>query len=238
LPNNEFSIIQTTNYSKGVEVEDWSAKIRVLATGEETDITDYFDVIEVFNDTTGTPQITWSIKNLPFDFGFELVQLIVSQFSFDYFSNPFLLTEIRSDEISRFDYRDSPTEKMQSIYLNVFFRQNLKETELESYHEVSTQRTVTATVKSKKFVKYQTGIIDNDLLINISDIFENEEVFINLQKANLYKPIEINEITGGTRGQEKPIYISLGNEFYTPDEVIELPPHFSALHFSPLHFST
>ena len=172
LPNNALPYIQSTNTDGGVELEDWNAYIVDFCSEQETEITDYFLVDRVFSDTKGQPQIDWKLTNVPFDFGYSLVYLKVSQaIGQDYYSNVFMLSDVDSQFTTRLDYKTSET--MQSIQVQMYFWQNLKSLEIGTYYETSTRNTVTSTIKSQKHKKYITPFISNDLMIKISDVFEN-----------------------------------------------------------------
>ncbi len=237
-PNNIYPYIQTTNNTNGVELEDWECILICPCTGDEIDITANFDVKDVFFDNDGTPQISWQLLNIPYDFHSDFVYLKIGQFEQYYYSNPFKLTNDYDNFVSRFDYRDNDDEIMQSIELPIFFKELLNETELTSYHEISTGRTVTAMAKLREFIKYSTKEISNDTANKIVNMFFNySETYMNLKGVNLYRPIEFEEV--GCNFRTLAIYISEIGGTYDPLFVPPLLlPHYSGLHYSTLHYST
>lgn len=224
LPNSLNPYIQTTNVSGGIELEDWTAYVVDSCTGIETNITDYFFVDRVFQDTNGQAQFDWSITNVPFDFGNNLVYLKVDQaIGETFYSNFFQFTNIDSEKTCRLDYRNKETDTMQSIQVQMYYWQQLKQTEINSYYEVSTRNTVTTLVKSQKFQSWRTDFLPNFIMIKIDDVFEHKFVYLDLVRANLFEAIEIQELTQEENFKSNVIKISkFDNDVYDPLQVIPL----------------
>lgn len=196
LPNNPYPYVQVSNNPNGVEVEDWSVLAITVCDEVETDITEYFNVDDVIFDDNGQNQIVWSLKNVPFDFGNDFIYLKIDQLGQKYYSSPFKLTNNDSEYTTRFDYRDDEDSPMQSVQLTVFYREDSVAQELESYHEIETGITVTATVKTSYFEKWKSRNMPKSLLVNFVSMFSlNTFVYADLERINLYQPIEIPELT-------------------------------------------
>lgn len=194
LPNNALPYIQTTMNPNGVELEDWEVFIVNACTLEETEITEHFFVERVFEDENGTAQIDYSLTDIPFDFGYDLVYLKINQLvGENFYSNPFQLTDYEKENTVRVDYRPTSSSTMQSVQLKMWYWQQLKNVEVSTYYETSTKNTVSVQFKSQKYEKWHTDIISNDLLIKISDVFENKFVYLNLCRAYLFEAIEVKE---------------------------------------------
>jgi hypothetical protein len=218
LPNNIYPYIQTTNVSSGIELEDWSAYIVNTWDSSETDITSYFTIENVFTDDNGNAQFTWSLTNVPFDFGNKMVYLKVSQtIGETFYSNMFQFTENNSEKTIRIDYRSNGQDVMQSIQLKMWYWQTLKNQELSTYYETSTRNTVTNVVKSQTYEKWLTNSISNSLFLKISDVFEYKYVYINLLRCNLFENIEIKEHSGTQNYASNTLNISFNkSEVYNP----------------------
>lgn len=229
MPNQTNPYRQTTNVNGGIELEDWEAHVVDLCTGEETDITAYFTVDSVFTDANGDAQFKWSITNIPNDFGYSLVYLKVSQLVGEtFYSNPFQITANESDNVSRFDYRNDASDVMQSIGIKIWYWQNLKTQEINSYYETSTRNTVTALVKSQKYQRWITDWISVDLLIKISEIFEQKYVYLDLVRAYLFEAIEPPEHTAEENFAENILKIAFNSSdvydpLYVPPAVDNFP---------------
>lgn len=219
LPNNELPYIQRSSYSKGVNVEDYTVNLIQLCDGQKEDITAYFDVDYVFPDGKGNDQIQWRLTNLPTDYYSKFVYLEINQALGGqfYYSTPFLLTSLDQERTSRFDYGCILHEEMQSIQLRMYFRQELMESLIDSYNELSTSNTVTVTTQESEFDKYVTDVFSSRRLKELSKIFKEIYVFVDLKRANLYRNIEIPEITGNVSSViQTSIYLSFESLTYDP----------------------
>lgn len=219
LPNNPSPYIQRTSNPNSVEIEDWNCYLVHACSGSKEDITAYFEVDYVFFDDNGTNQIQWRLTNLPTDYNRDYVYLEIDQGvgGQTYYSTPFLLTNSGSEFTSRFDYGCELNKDVQSIQLNIYFRQDFIDTELATYNEISTNTTVTTTTQSSEYQKFVTGVFSIDRLILFSKIFSEIYTFCNLQRVNLYNPIEIPEVNGNVNSViQSPILLSFESLIYDP----------------------
>lgn len=217
LPNNELPYIQTTNVSGGIELEDWTVYV-VDTCGNETDISEYFVIEEIFTDDNGDNQFTWSLTSIPHDFGYELVYLkAIQTIGETFYSNYFMITDYGKDKTCRIDYKSFNKETMQSVQLQMWFAQELKAQELTTYYETSTKNTVVNVVKSQRFENWKTEIISNDLFLKISDIFEYKYTYVNLVRCNLFEAIEIPEFEAAENFYQNIIKITFNkSDVYNP----------------------
>ena len=197
LPNNTLPYVQTTNINGGISLEDWTVYIVNTWDLSETDISAYFVVESIFADENGDNQFTWSITNVPNDFGNKMVYLKATQtIGETFYSNMFQLTYNNSDRTTRIDYKSYNIDTMQSIQLRMWYWQTLKNQEVSTYYETSTRNTVTNVIKSQKYEHWLTDSISNSLFLKISDIFQYKYVYVNLIKSNLFENLEIKEHSG------------------------------------------
>ena len=229
LPNNNYKYIQTTNSIDGIYLEDWKVFIVEVCSEKQTEITDCFLIENVFKDTNGKNQFTWSLKNIPYDFGFKMVYLKIEQQVGElFYSNLFQITKSDSEKTTRIDYKNNASDTMQSIQLKMWYWQTLKNQELKSYYEVSTKNTVTNVIKSQRYEKWITESISNSLFLKITDIFEYKYVYINLYRCNLFENIEIIEHSGKQNFARNTLKISFNRmDVFNPNEkekIISLHP--------------
>lgn len=226
LPNNAYPYIQTTNVSGGIELEDWTAVIVNTWDDSETDVTAYFSVTNIFNDTDGFPQFDWSLTNVPYDFGAKMVYLKVDQLIGDtFYSNMFQLTDNKSEKTTRLDYRNTATATMQSIQLKMWFWQYLKNQEVTTYYETSTKNTVSNVIKSQLYERWITESISNSLYLKISNVFEQKFVYVNLTRSNLFDNIEVKEHSGKQNFAQNILKLAFNStDTYNPLAVSPLPP--------------
>lgn len=193
LPNNSQKYVQVTNTPEGIRLEDWSVFV-VDCKGNKTNITSSFLVENLTNATDGTPQLYWSLKNIPYDFGWQLVYLQIQQSVGEtFYSNPFMITEIDSARVTQFHYKDSKEAVYQSIGLRCWWLDQTKQTELTTYYEISTKSTVSQAVKSSLIDIYRTELLPKDKIIGLTYILENPIVYISGVRAYLFDAVDIPE---------------------------------------------
>jgi hypothetical protein len=226
LPNNPYPYIQTTNVYGGIELEDWTAVLVNTWDSSETDVTAYFSVDNIFVDTDGYAQFDWSLTNVPYDFGGHLVYLKVDQLIGDtFYSNMFQLTDNKSSRTARLDYRNTATATMQSIQLNMWFWQSLKNQEVTTYYETSTRNTVSVVVKSQRYERWITAVISSSLYLKITDVFEQKYVYVDLARSNLFDGLEVKEHSGKQNFGENVLKLAFNSsDVYNPLAVLPSPP--------------
>lgn len=218
LPNNILPYSQTTNKVDGIELEDWSVFVVDLCTNEESEITDNFLVENIFEDDNGQAQFDWSVTNIPFDFGYNLVYLRAEQsIGETFYSNPFQLTNKDYEKTTRIDYKQKEDDTMQSIQLKMWFWQPLKNQELTTYYETSTKNTVSVLIKSQNYERWLTDAVSNDLLIKISEVFEKKYCYVDLSRCNLFEAIEPKEHSNQQNFESNEIKIAFNrSDVYDP----------------------
>lgn len=195
LPFNERKYIQVTNTPDGIDLEDWAVFGVDMCSGVKTDITDSFMVESLTNSDDGAPQLFWSLENVQHDFGVGLIYLEIQQsLGETFYTTPFLLTNEESEKTTQFHYKYKRNDNYQSVSFQTWFRQNTKQTELTTYYEASTKKTVTQAVKTNKIAKYVSELMDIEQLIALSDILENPYLYIDGVRASLFEAVEIPEV--------------------------------------------
>lgn len=228
LPFNELPYSQVTNVAGGINLEDRTAYI-VDCDGNETDISLSFAIDDIFTDVNGDNQIVWSLTNVPFDFGYEFVYLkVVQTIGETFYSNKFMLTDYESEKTSRLDYKGFDSDYYQSTQLLIAFKQAFNPVEIETYYEVSTRNTVINTVKSQKYENWLTGVISNDLLLKLIEVFTYKYTYIDLIRCNLFEAIEQKEIESEENFEQNLIKLTFNkSEVFEP--VTEYLPPFVPL---------
>lgn len=196
LPYNSSKYIQVTETPSGIDLEDWTVFVVDLYKGTKTDITSYFFVDSLTNDINGSPQLFWSLTNVPFDFGYRLVYLEINQtLGESFYSSPFLLTNIESEKTTQFHYKDSKDDVYQSIGIQTWFDEEDKKTELTTYYEVSTRNTVSQAIKTSKIEKFRTELMPKSMLIGLSYLLESAVLYVNYVRCSLFEALDLPEKT-------------------------------------------
>lgn len=191
-PNNTAKYVQITNTTDGIILEDWIVNVVNLCTGEKTDITDYFLVETLTNSNDGNPQFYWSLLNVPFDFGYTLVYLEVTQVLGEtFYSNPFLFTEYESEKTTQFHYKQSKDDVYQSISIQTYFLDEDKKTELTTYYEISTNNTVTQSIKTSYIYNFRTELLPKSTLILLTYLLESPVLYAEYIRCYLYEAIDL-----------------------------------------------
>lgn len=222
IPNTG-TIRQTTDSTDGVELEDWT--VIVCRCGEELqDITDYFNIDRVFQDNLARPQIDWSISNLPFDFGNEPVYLKISQVGGeDFYTTEFFITADEKEYVSRFDYKLEDSGFMQTVQLRTYFRQYINADTLEVYYQSSKNISVTKSIQQVTLEKWVLPVSSNDFHLRFRNMMNCKFVYVNLQRAGIYKALEIPELEASENFGEIIYQLSFQDEFYDPNYIAPIP---------------
>lgn len=196
LPNNASKYIQVTETPNGINLEDWTVFAVDLCKGTKTEITPYFFVDSLTNSIDGSPQLFWSLTNVPFDFGYRLIYLEINQsLGETFYSSPFLLTDIESEKTTQFHYKDNKDDVYQSIGLQSWFFDEDKRTELTTYYEVSTKNTVSQAIKTNYLQKFRTELMPKSVLVLFTYLLESPILYVNYIRCSLFEAIEIPEKT-------------------------------------------
>jgi len=196
LPNNASKYIQVTETPNGIDLEDWTVFAVDLCKGTKTEITPYFFVDSLTNSIDGSPQLFWSLTNVPFDFGYRLIYLEINQsLGETFYSSPFLLTDIESEKTTQFHYKDNKDDVYQSIGLQSWFFDEDKRTELTTYYEVSTKNTVSQAIKTNYLQKFRTELMPKSVLVLFTYLLESPILYVNYIRCSLFEAIEIPEKT-------------------------------------------
>ena len=191
LPNNEAKYVQQTNTEGGISLEDWTVYI-VDCKGTKTDVSTYFLVEKLVNASDGTPQIVWSLLDVPLDFGWNLVHLEITQtLGETFYSNRFMLTDINKNKTVQLHYKQEKNDDFLSIGVTMWYNDEGKNTELKTYYEISTKITTTYGVKVNKFDIYETEPMQKSLLVKLSDIFEYPYCYLDGIRHYLFEAITI-----------------------------------------------
>lgn len=196
LPNNPIPYTQITETPDGLNIEDWTVNAITLYRGIKTDITPYFNIDSKTNSLNGNPQLFWSIANVPFDFGSELIYLEINQAVGEtFYTQPFLLTDYEKEKTTQFHYKDKRTDLYQSIGFQTWFRQADKKTKLTSYYEASTRNTVTQAVETNKVEIHVSEVMNKETLIQLTDVLESPYLYVNGIRCSLFEAVTIPELT-------------------------------------------
>lgn len=145
-------------------------------------------------DRYATSPYYWSITPTQ-DFGNDLIYLKFTYSTTSYYTNPFYITANDEDSITNFTYKDLASSYYEIIGLKTWFRQKSKQTELTTYYEASTSRTVTQALKTKSLEMYESEFMSIEDLIMTAKILESQYLYIGNTRYYLFETVKIPELT-------------------------------------------
>jgi hypothetical protein len=210
LPNNTY-----TQKSNGIQLAN-GYSISVLKVADDSAIGSLsFSLVESVtsgtiyadntfyyadNDTTvkvdtNTPKAYWWSINPTVDYGSDLIYLKFTNGITTYYTNPFYITALDEDNVTKFLYKDLSINQYESIGLKTWFRQKSKQTELTTYYESSTGITVTQAIKTKSLEMYESEFMSMEDLIMTAKILESPYLYIGSTRYYLFETVKIPELT-------------------------------------------
>lgn len=112
-----------------------------------------------------------------------------------YYTNPFYITSLDEDRVTRYVYKDLTSNEYESIGLKTWFRQKSRQSELTTYYESSTKNTVTQAIKTQNLEMYESEFMSIDDLIMTATILESPYLYIGSKRYSLFEAVKIPELT-------------------------------------------
>jgi hypothetical protein len=129
------------------------------------------------------------------DFGNDLIYLNFTNGTNTYYSNPFYITALDEDRVTKFIYKDLISNLYESIGLKSWFRQKSRQSELTTYYESSTKNTVTQNIKTHNLEMYESEFMSIEDLIMTAEILESPYLYIGSKRYSLFEAVKIPELT-------------------------------------------
>ena len=195
-PNNSAKYVQITATPYGLNLEDWTVKAIDLCKGTSTDITDYFLVESFTNDIDGSQQLYWSIKDVPFDFGYNLIYLEITQtLGETFYSTPFMLTNIDVELTSQFHYKEKKDDVYQSIGLQAWYLDEDLRSEIELGYVLSKGQDRIKTKQETYLHIFRTELISKSIAILMAQMIKSPIVYLDYVRYYSSKAPELPKKT-------------------------------------------
>lgn len=233
LSGQNIPYIQKTACSEGVLIEDFVVSAYSMCRNFLGDVTESFEVKETFQDeNTGLWQLYWSLTNAP-DFGEQLIYLQIETGSNGYYyTSPFMLTSEGSNSVQNFYYRNDELKPMQTIGLQMYYRQDSDITTLETYTTVAGNRQIQQRLDIVEFEIYQTKVIDYLVLKQFKRLNTFRYRYMNLNPFNLIEAYETKEFENNENFVQTLVKVQRDfnplnayNPFYVPPAPPPPPPY-------------
>lgn len=230
-PNNPYPYIQRTYAAGGIAISTFIVRVKSVSCNKElADITDYFSVIQSFNDeNTGLNQVYWAITpGQPNDFNNTMVYLEIETGADSFvYSSPFYWTDNNSQFTERIDYRDNEALPMSSIDVVMYYKEPGDEMEVEVYKRVTDGMLRNNFVMITEFEYWQIGVIDVNYYRLIKQALSRRFVFVGLQRTFLKEGFETPRMQADENFGEQEIQLVRDKtKTYNPNEqpFIPVPP--------------
>jgi len=145
-------------------------------------------------DVYATSPYYWSVTPTV-DCSNDLIYLKFTYNSTSYYSNPFYITALDEDRVTKFTYKDLASNYYESIGLKTWFRQKSRQSELTTYYESSTKNTVTQVIKTQNLELYESEFMSMEDLIMTAEILESPYLYIGSKRYSLFEGVKIPELT-------------------------------------------
>lgn len=233
LTNQAAPYVQRTNCSNGVAIADFTVTVMSMCGTELAEITESFKVDSTFQDeNTGLWQLYWSLKNVTYDAGLQLIYLrIETGANGVYYTSPFMLTSQESESTHRFHYRNREIDPIQSTGLKMYYRQDSDLTTLELYTTLGGKKQIQQNLSIVEFEIFQTKIVDYQILKAFKRMCTFVFRYMDFKPFNLIEVPETKEFENNENFDQQVIKIQRDfnplneyNPFYVPPAPPPVPP--------------
>lgn len=139
-----------------------------------------------------------TLSNIPFDdYNDVVIKIVLSNsgliggLSKSFYSIPIKISSYDACKTTRVNFKCLKDDVMQSISFPFWFWQNKRDVEIENYYQISTNTNVSSTVKNSKYKRYQTSMMDIEVLNKLSDVMQLRWVYFDFIRVNQYEPMDI-----------------------------------------------
>jgi len=224
-PNDTKPYYQVTNTDFDFTyANDYEIKLVEFCSSNETDVTSSVTLSEVV--INGVIQALVRITNLPKDYHNNLVYLRIDRkllLSGSYYSNLFLVSNDQIEKTTRIDYIDNTRDLsnisltmdfVQSIRLQMYFKNYVASTELDAYYQISTEQNVNSRIQETSLAEWYLPPINAWTFKRLEKACYNGGVWLNFVRQYFTNAIEytpredlsnVSEITFTTDPNENDI---------------------------------
>lgn len=141
-----------------------------------------------------------SLESIPVDDANDVVirigltnQIIGEAIKYVY-SIPIKISSKNACKTTRVNFKCLKTDVMQSISFPFWFWQNKRDVEIENYYQISTKTNISSTTKNAKYKRYQSSLMDVEVVNKLSDVLQLRWVYFDFKRVNQYEVIDIPEL--------------------------------------------
>lgn len=136
------------------------------------------------------------LKNLQYNDYYDVILKVSLPGFLVLYSEPIKISDYKKELTTLVHYyKDN---ELLSFNAPIYFRENMINGELNTYYEVSNLQTVSYFKSLSKFEKYNTELINKDVLLRLIELFRCNNVYFDLNKVNLFEFPDIEDCEGDT----------------------------------------
>lgn len=219
LPFDPQPYLQITDSPVSLQINNDANVFLLDCNDEKVNINNHVDLRSI-TDENGIKQIYIRLKYLPLDYGANLVCLKIESTiglaSYNYYSNPFLLTSLDYEKTSRVDYRVNRnyTENevvpdaisypnlYQSARLSFYFNNYIEATEIESYYLITRSQDVVSNVNENEHSEWVFEWADGWHWKRLAKALFRTPCYLNLERNYPVDGMELTPREGNSNVSE------------------------------------
>lgn len=133
------------------------------------------------------------LKNLQYNDYYDVILKVTGSLEILY-SEPIKISDYKKEFTTLVHYyKDN---ELLSFNAPIYFRENMINGELNTYYETSNLQTVSYFKSLSKFEKYNTELINKDVLLRLVELFRCNNVYFDLNKVNFFEFPDIGDCEG------------------------------------------
>lgn len=160
------------------------------------------------------------LKNIPFDDMNNVILDVELSNSKHLYSDPIKISSHNACKTTRINFKCKETDTMQSISFPLYYYQDKRATELESYYQISTKSNTSYATANPKYKVYKSDFMSIDAINKLNDALILPFVYFNYKRVNLYEAIEIPDLQADEKFAEIMVsvneYKGIGDNDITP----------------------
>lgn len=151
---------------------------------------------------------------------FELREDSLEQKVIHLYSDPLKISNKNACKTTRINFKCLETDVMQSIQVPIYYVQDKRSTELETYYNIGNKTSVSYATSNAKYKVYKSTFMSIDAINKLNDALILPFVYFNYKRVTLFEAIEIPDMQADERFGETIINVSeyngIGNNDITP----------------------
>lgn len=174
------------------------------------DIISSFDNKVVYSFRANVENEVLELKNLQYNDYYDVILKVYIPGTLVWYSEPIKISDYKKELTTLVHYyKDN---ELLSFNAPIYFRENMINGELNTYYETSNLQTVSYFKSLSKFEKYNTELINKDVLLRLVELFRCNNVYFDLNKVNFFEFPDIGDCEGDAGFTQTNLMVTKLNE--------------------------